>query len=85
MTIDEGLDLYLDIQTNWATVHVHLTLFPQGNFHAYFVVCRLFSISTFRKILSGIPSDCQIDWIQIEPFICRAQSGSKLFAKVISR
>ena len=37
------------------------------------------------SILSGIPSDCQTDWIQISPDICRAWSGSKLFAKDISR
>ena len=34
------------------------------------IVCRFFSKSFFfPKILSGIPSDCQTDWIQIRPDI----------------
>ena len=40
-----------------------------GNFHAF---CRLliyFQNQLFRKILSGIPSECQTDWTQIRPDI----------------
>ena len=36
---------------------------------AFFVVCRLFSKSTYLKILSGIPSECETAWIQIRPDI----------------
>ena len=39
----------------------------------------------FWKIISGIWSECQIVWIQIRPNLLSAWSGSKLFAKVISR
>ena len=39
----------------------------------------------FRKIISGIASECQTGWIQIRPKVCQAWSGSKLFEKVISR
>ena len=39
-----------------------LNSLPHGKiFHAF--------LSTFRKILSGIPSECQTDWIQIRPDI----------------
>ena len=37
--------------------------------------CRLlifFKIIFFEKNLSGIPSECQRDWIQIRPEICLA-------------
>ena len=50
----------------------------------FFVVCGFF-INFFKKNLSGIPSECQTVWIQIRYDICQAWSGSKLFAKVISR
>ena len=36
----------------------------------FMLFCRLlifFKINFFRKILSGIPSVCQTDWIQIRP------------------
>ena len=42
------------------------------NFFMFFFSCRLliyFQIQLFRKILSGIPSECQTDWIQIRPHI----------------
>ena len=45
------------------------TLCPQGNFSCFFVVCWFFQNQFFRKILSGIPSECQTDWIQIRPNI----------------
>ena len=32
-----------------------------------FVVCWFFQNQLFQKILSGIPSECQTDWIQIRP------------------
>ena len=47
------------------TVTISFTLCPLGNFSCFFVVCWLFSKSTFPKILSGIPSECQTAWIQI--------------------
>ena len=43
---------------------------PPGKF--FYVFCRLlifFKINFFQKILSGIPSECQIDWIHIRPDI----------------
>ena len=47
-----------------------LTLSPLGNFSCLFVVCWyfFFKINVF-EILSGIPSECQTDWIQIRPDI----------------
>ena len=42
------------------------TLLHAGKFSCFFVVCCfLFQIQLFLKILSGIPSGCQIVWIQI--------------------
>ena len=37
----------------------------------FMVFCRLliFQNQLFRKILSGIPSECQTDWIKIRPDI----------------
>ena len=48
-------------------------------FHAL-CVCWFFSKSTFWKINSGIQSEYQTVWIQIKLDVCRAWSGSKLFA-----
>ena len=46
-----------------------LTLCLLGNFACFFVVCQYFQNHIFRKILSGIPSECQTGWIQIRPDI----------------
>ena len=36
--------------------------------HVFFVVCWFFQNQLFRKILLGIPSECQTVWIQIRPY-----------------
>ena len=36
-------------------------------FHTFLSSADLFQNQLFRKILSGIPSECQTDWIQIRP------------------
>ena len=38
-------------------------------FHAFLPSADFFSKSTFQKILSGITSEYQTDWIQIRPDI----------------
>ena len=38
-----------------------------GNFSRFFAVCRFFQNYFFRKILSGISSECQTVWIHIRP------------------
>ena len=60
-----------------------LTLCMLRNYSCF--CCHLltfFQNYLFQKIISGTLSVCQMVWIQIE---CRSWSGSKLFAKVISR
>ena len=42
------------------------------------------SLINFSKSLSGIPSECQFGY-KSDPMFCRTWSGSKLFAKVVSR
>ena len=54
------------IPITWATC---LTLCTLGNVSCFFVVCCFFRNQFFQKILSGIPSKCQTDWIQIRPDI----------------
>ena len=66
----------------------HFNAFPPGKFFMLFCRLLIFSIfqnQLYQKILSGIPSECQTDWIQIRPTFCHAWSGSNLFAKVMSR
>ena len=45
--------------------------------------CRLLNFfeSTFRKILSGIPSHCQTVWIQIRPYILSGPIWSQTVCK----
>ena len=55
-------------------LHRLATLCQPGNFACFFVVCCFFFFfffqnQLFRKILSGIPSECQKVWIQIRPDI----------------
>ena len=45
----------------------NLTLCLLGNFSMLFCRLLFFQIQLFRKILSGIPSECQTVWIQIRP------------------
>ena len=42
---------------------------PSEIFHVFFSTADFFQNQLFRKILSGIPSGCQTDWIQIRPDI----------------
>ena len=44
-----------------------LTLYPMGNISCFFVVWYFFQNQLFWKISSGLPSECQTDWIQIRP------------------
>ena len=39
------------------------------SFHALLSSADFFQNQLFRKITSGIPSECQTDWIQIRPDI----------------
>ena len=39
------------------------------NFHDFTLSADFFQYQLFRKIISGIPSECQIVWIQIRPDI----------------
>ena len=63
---------------------VVLTLCMLGNFWWFFYCLLIYFNINFPKILSGIPPGCQRVWIQIRPEVCRAWSGSKLFAKFIN-
>ena len=40
---------------------------PWEIFHAFFSSADFFKFNFFEKNLSGIPSECQTDWIQIRP------------------
>ena len=42
-----------------------LTLCMLGNFSCFLLSADFFQNQLFRKILSGIPSECQTAWIQI--------------------
>ena len=46
-----------------------LTLCPLENFLAFLPYANLFQNHLFRKILPGIQSECQTDWVQIRPDI----------------
>ena len=46
-----------------------LTLCTQGNFSCFFVMADFFQNQLFWIFVSGIPSECQTDWIQIMPDI----------------
>ena len=59
-----------------------------GNFSYFVVVCWFFffKINFFEKNLSGVPSDCQTDWIQIRPDILSSliwvQSVCKVYQQI---
>ena len=62
--------------------HAMLIPYPRGNF-SFLSSADFFKNQLFRKIILGIPSECQTDWIQISPdtvpgLIC-FQSVSKGF------
>ena len=44
-------------------------------FHDFFLSADFFSKTTFLKIHSGIPSDCQTAWIQIRANIANCLQG----------
>ena len=47
----------------------HLALYPLVILHALLSSADFFQNQLFRKILLGIPSECQANWIQISPDI----------------
>ena len=54
----------------------------------FMLFCRLlifFPNQLFGKILSGIPAECQTDWIQIRPDVLSGLIWTNLFAKVMCR
>ena len=46
-----------------------LTLCPLGNFSCFLSFADILENQVFRKILSGIASECQTNWIQIRPYV----------------
>ena len=59
----------------------HLALCP----HAFLLSADFFQNQFFQKILSGIPSECQTDWIQIRPDILSGLIWVQSVSKVMSR
>ena len=59
-----------------------LTLCLLGNFACFFVVCQF-----YKKILSGIPLECQKVWIKIRPdqvqAVCKGYQQVTLEGKVL--
>ena len=53
----------------WQKAEYHLSLCPLGKFSGFFVICWFSQNQLFQKIISGIPSEYQTDWIQIRPEI----------------
>ena len=49
--------------------NVSLSHCPLGDFHAFLSSADFFQNQHLQKIISGIPSECQTDWIQIRPDI----------------
>ena len=62
MIIYQGL-----IERSMAFYQIVVEKLILGNFACFIVVCWFFSKSTFFKILSGIPSECQTVRIHIRP------------------
>ena len=52
-----------------------LTLCPLGKFSCFLSSADFFQNQLFRKILSGIPSECQTDWIQT---VCKSHQQMTL-------
>ena len=69
--------------------YVSLTLSPWVIFHAFCRLLNLFKINIFERFFQdsfGVSNSFdQKVWNQIRPTICRASSGSKLFAMFITR
>ena len=58
---------------------------PWEIFHAFLWSADVFFKINFRKILSGIPSECQTDWIQIRPDILTTTTASYEIKDLITR
>ena len=74
---------WLKVQSRWFKNYIILDF-------QILLLLFLHTLLLCHILLSGcwifsIPSRCQTVWIQIRPTRCRGWSGSKLFAKVISR
>ena len=68
MDVDGGSGLTVDMSSHWPASHASLTLASWEIFHVLSSVdFFFFQNQLFRKILSGIPSECQTDWIQVRP------------------
>ena len=66
----ELLKLFNSLTQNTANWQPYLWLLAYWViFHAFLLSADLFQNQFFRKILSGIPSECQTVWIQIRPDI----------------
>ena len=73
---------------------VCLTICLMGNFSCFLSSADFFQNHLFRKILSGIPSECQKDWIQIRPnilssliciqYVCKGYEQTKLAGNEIN-
>ena len=48
------------------------SFFPFIIFDAFLSSADFFQNQLFRKILSGITSECHTDWVQVRPDFCRA-------------
>ena len=53
---------------------------PLGNFSCFCCLCPIYQNQLIRKFVSGVPSECQIDWIQIRPNILCQNCLQKLSA-----
>ena len=66
-----------------------------GNLHAFLSSAEFFKINFFEKILSGLPSECQTDWIEIRPdalsgliwvqSVCKGFEQTTLVGNALSR
>ena len=84
--IDMGCEYNIIIHSIWPLVWTgRLFEALSSALHAVLSSADFFQNQSFRKIPSALPLGCQIAWILIRPDVRRAWSGSKPFAKVISR
>ena len=67
MDVYGGLGLTVDLSSHWPASHASLTLATLEFFHVLSSADFFFKNQLFRKILSGIPSECQTDWMKIRP------------------
>ena len=57
------------VNSNPTTIYTLTFCPPSEIFHSFLSSADFFQNQLFRKNLSGIPSECQTDWIQIRPTI----------------